>query len=194
MVKYRFKFFKSNFKLFGSRRLTTTLVCSNTLFISAEFERHLKFIQTYKIEHPSKENMRNFHKETNWQEKTTGRSFLRKQNYRNTLITKEIQKAASKGILELRSTMDKSKNNNALPLVIIHNPNNPKIVGKIKENFKFLSNSAEMNSVLAISEESKRPGNSDVDNASRDCFWGRAFCLRPLKQSHDPLSTSLSVA
>ena len=123
--------------------------------------------------------MRNFHKETNWQEKTTGRSFLRKQNYRNTLITKEIQKAASKGILELRSTMDKSKNNNALPLVIIHNPNNPKIVGKIKENFKFLSNSAEMNSVLAISEESKRPGNSDVDNASRDCFWGRLFVCVP---------------
>ena len=45
--------------------------------------------------------------------------------------------------------------------------------------------------VLATSELRKRPGNSDVDNASRDCFWGRAFCLRPLKQSHDALSTSL---
>ena len=45
--------------------------------------------------------------------------------------------------------------------------------------------------ILATLELRKRPGNSDVDNASRDCFWGRAFCLRPLKQSHDPLSTSL---
>ena len=44
-------------------------------------------------------------------------------------------------------------------------------------------------SLLATSELRKRPGNSDVDNASRDCFWGRA--LRPLKQSHDALSTSL---
>ena len=45
--------------------------------------------------------------------------------------------------------------------------------------------------LLVTSELRKRPGISDVDNASRDCFWGRAFCLRPLKQSHDPLSTSL---
>ena len=33
--------------------------------------------------------------------------------------------------------------------------------------------------ILATSELRKRPGNSDVDNASRDCFWA----LRPLKQS-----------
>ena len=38
--------------------------------------------------------------------------------------------------------------------------------------------------VLATLELHKRPGNSDVDKASWDC-------LRPLKQSHDPLSTSL---
>ena len=25
--------------------------------------------------------------------------------------------------------------------------------------------------ILAISELSKRPGNSDVEDASRDCFW-----------------------
>ena len=42
-----------------------------------------------------------------------------------------------------------------------------------------------------VSELRKRPGNSDVGNASRDCFGGRAFCLRPLKQSHHALSTSL---
>ena len=29
--------------------------------------------------------------------------------------------------------------------------------------------------ILAISELRKRPGNSDVDNASRDCFWGQTF-------------------
>ena len=45
--------------------------------------------------------------------------------------------------------------------------------------------------LLAISELRKRPGSSDVDNASQDCLGGRAFCLRPLKQSHDLLSTSL---
>ena len=45
--------------------------------------------------------------------------------------------------------------------------------------------------LLATSELRKRRGNSDVDNASRDSFWGRDFCLRPLKQSHDALSTSL---
>ena len=54
-----------------------------------------------------------------------------------------------------------------------------------------LCDSGEYFDVLATSELRKRPGNSDVDNASRDCFWGRAFCLRPLKQSHDALSTSL---
>ena len=46
-------------------------------------------------------------------------------------------------------------------------------------------------SLLATSELRKRSGNSDVDNASRDCFRGRAFFLRPLKQSHDALFTSL---
>ena len=45
--------------------------------------------------------------------------------------------------------------------------------------------------VLATSELRKRPGKSEVDNASWDCFRGRAFCLRPLQQSHDALSTSL---
>ena len=39
--------------------------------------------------------------------------------------------------------------------------------------------------------EAMRPGNSNVGNASRDCFGGRAFCFCPLKQSHGALSTSL---
>ena len=45
--------------------------------------------------------------------------------------------------------------------------------------------------LLATSELRKRPGKSEVDNASWDCFRGRAFCLRSLKQSHNALSTLL---
>ena len=45
--------------------------------------------------------------------------------------------------------------------------------------------------ILATSELRKRPGKSEVDNASWDCFRGRAFCLRSLKQSHNALSTLL---
>ena len=37
----------------------------------------------------------------------------------------------------------------------------------------------------------KRPGKSEVDNASWDCFRGRKQKVRPLKQSRDALSTSL---
>ena len=44
---------------------------------------------------------------------------------------------------------------------------------------------------FAIPKLCQRPGNRDVDNASWDCFGGRTFCLRPLKQSHGALSNSL---
>ena len=46
-------------------------------------------------------------------------------------------------------------------------------------------------SLLAISELRKRPGNSEVDNGSWDCFRGCKQKARPLKQSPDALSTSL---
>ena len=46
-------------------------------------------------------------------------------------------------------------------------------------------------SILATSELRKRPGKSEVDNASWDCFTGRKQEARPLKQSCDALSTSL---
>ena len=45
--------------------------------------------------------------------------------------------------------------------------------------------------LLAISELRKRPGNSDVDNASRDCFLGRAFCCSELELPE--LVNSLSI-
>ena len=45
--------------------------------------------------------------------------------------------------------------------------------------------------VLATSELRKRPGKSEVDNVSRDCFRGRKQKARPQKQSRDALSTSL---
>ena len=45
--------------------------------------------------------------------------------------------------------------------------------------------------VLATSELRKRPGKSEVDNASWDCFRGRKQKARPQKQSRDALSTSL---
>ena len=46
-------------------------------------------------------------------------------------------------------------------------------------------------SVLATSELRKRPGKSEVDNASWDCFRRRKQKARPQKQSRDALSTSL---
>ena len=45
--------------------------------------------------------------------------------------------------------------------------------------------------LLATSEFRKRPGKSEVDNASWDCFRGRKRRTRPQKQSRDALSTSL---
>ena len=45
--------------------------------------------------------------------------------------------------------------------------------------------------LLATSELRKRPGKSEVDNASWDCFRGRKQKARPQKQSRDALSTSL---
>ena len=45
--------------------------------------------------------------------------------------------------------------------------------------------------LIAISELRKRPGNSEVDNGSWDCFRGRKQKTRPQKQSRDALSTSL---
>ena len=49
--------------------------------------------------------------------------------------------------------------------------------------------SAGLKFLLATSELRKRPGKSEVDNASWDCFRGRK--ARPQKQSRDALSTSL---
>ena len=48
-----------------------------------------------------------------------------------------------------------------------------------------------LSSLLATSELRKRPGNSEVDNASWDCFRELKQKARPQKQSRDALSTSL---
>ena len=45
--------------------------------------------------------------------------------------------------------------------------------------------------ILATLELRKRPGKSEVDNASWDCFRGHKQKARPQKQSRDALSTSL---
>lgn len=74
--------------------------------------------------------------------------FLQKQNYPNTIIKKGIEKASALEINELRSAKEKHETNKILPLVITHNPNNPQVIGTIKENLKFLNNSTKMKSVL----------------------------------------------
>ena len=46
--------------------------------------------------------------------------------------------------------------------------------------------------ILATLELRKRPGKSEVDNASWNCFRGREQNARPLKQSRHALSTSIT--
>ena len=74
--------------------------------------------------------------------------FLQKQNYPKKLISKGIKKAKSLTLTELRQTKDKSNKETALPLVITHNPKNPQIVARLKQDLKFLNNSARMKSIL----------------------------------------------
>ena len=70
--------------------------------------------------------------------------FLRKQNYPKNIISKGIEKATSLTVMELKSTKRTIENKDSLQLVITHNPNNPQIIGKIKEDLKFLNNSHKM--------------------------------------------------
>ena len=51
--------------------------------------------------------------------------------------------------------------------------------------------SQETRVLFAIPKSRKRPGKSEVDIASWDCFRGRKQKARPQKQSRDALSTSL---
>ena len=50
--------------------------------------------------------------------------------------------------MELKSTKKTIENKDSLPLVVTHNPNNPQIIGKIKEDLKFLNNSHKMKRIL----------------------------------------------
>ena len=69
---------------------------------------------------------------------------LRKQNYPDWLIRKGIEKSKKLNIDELRTPKQNTEDKSILPLVFTHNPNNPRIVRKVKESLKFLSNNAEM--------------------------------------------------
>ena len=64
------------------------------------------------------------------------------------------------------------------------------MVGTFSPN-RIQKNEIETIGVLATSELRKRPGKSEVDNGSWDCFRGRKQKARPQKQSRDALSTSL---
>ena len=67
--------------------------------------------------------------------------FLLKQNYPKNLIAKGIEKATSLTLAELRTPKMKDNNDKTLPLVLTHNPNNPQIINKIKQDMQFLKNS-----------------------------------------------------
>lgn len=74
--------------------------------------------------------------------------YLEKQNYPRKIIMKGIEKATSLTEAELKTAKKTPQNNNALPLVITHNPNNLQIIGKIKQDMIFLNNSSKMKSIL----------------------------------------------
>ena len=61
------------------------------------------------------------------------KNFLRKQNYPEQIITTGIEKAEELYIQELRSARKETHHNEILPLVITNNPNNPQVIGKVKE-------------------------------------------------------------
>ena len=76
------------------------------------------------------------------------KEFLERQNYPRNAILKGIEKATSLSMVELRSPKEKIENENALPLIITHNPNNPQVINKIKRDVQFLHNSEKMKSIL----------------------------------------------
>ena len=73
------------------------------------------------------------------------KSFLRKHNYLDQIIEKGIEKARKPNIEELRSPRKENHEKEALTLVITNNPNNPQIIGKVRENLNFLNNSISIN-------------------------------------------------
>ena len=75
--------------------------------------------------------------------------FLKSQEYPTKLIQQGIAKAESLTTSQLRLTKDQSTRQlQTLPLVITHNPKNPQILRKIKQDLKFLNNSSKMKSIL----------------------------------------------
>ena len=77
------------------------------------------------------------------------KTFLKQQHYPERMIAKGIEKAKKLDVEELRRTSQKNPvTKKMLPLVITHNPNNPNITGRIKENLKFLETSEKMKPIL----------------------------------------------
>lgn len=75
--------------------------------------------------------------------------FLLRQSYPRKLIVEGIKKAKAVPPEALRAPKNSNTNNKqVLPLVITHNPNNPQIVGKIKQDLKFLDNSPKLKQLL----------------------------------------------
>ena len=76
------------------------------------------------------------------------KNFLRKQIYPEQIITTGIEKAQKLNIQGLRSALKETHHNEILPLIITNNPNNPQVIGKVKENLNFLNNSRKMKSIM----------------------------------------------
>ena len=75
-------------------------------------------------------------------------NFLVQQNYPKSLITKGVEKATSLSQEELRAPKNRNSNTKTLQLVLTHNPNNPQIINRIKQNLQFLKNSEKIKPIL----------------------------------------------
>ena len=75
-------------------------------------------------------------------------NFLLQQNYPKSLITKGVEKATSLSQEEVRAPKNRNSNTKTLPLVLTHNPNNPQIINRIKQNLQFVKNSEKIKPIL----------------------------------------------
>lgn len=75
-------------------------------------------------------------------------TFLISRNYPTTLINASFEKAKGQSIEELRRPKTKENQDRILPLVITHNPNNPNVIGKVKETVKILNLSDELKDTM----------------------------------------------
>ena len=59
-----------------------------------------------------------------------------------------MEKATSLSQEKLRAPKNRNTNTKTLPLVLTHNPNNPQIINRIKQNLQFLKNSEKIKPIL----------------------------------------------